>query len=306
MNAIERYHKRVAKRLAARMDAGFSEEDHPRDENGRFSSGGGGGGSKSTSVSKDIQKLLNTMKERTEADDHRRKMAQLAQQYHEVRGELQGVIKFMQVEKEIVQENSTQIDAYLEVLETQMAAKEAVMAKYKESLKLQRSFQPEVQAGQSRPRRPAGTAREVFRDAASEQNRPGEAGPVHTGAAGHHPRYGDRPQKTDSRRHTGSGSAETAAKLSATSGCSRVQSTSKMRSGWKPSSPTSPPIPHARRKSWSSGSRSRSCGRKSPGNWPKRKSRPRRSPSNPRSRASTNTSSTLRIITKNCSPIPGS
>ena len=50
--------------------------------------GGGGGGSKSTSVSKDIQKLLNSMSEQTEIDDHRRKMAQLAQQYHEVRGEL--------------------------------------------------------------------------------------------------------------------------------------------------------------------------------------------------------------------------
>lgn len=57
--------------------------------------GGGGGGSSSLSVSKSIQKGLDKMQEQTETDDHRRKMAQLAQQYHEVRGELQGVITYM-------------------------------------------------------------------------------------------------------------------------------------------------------------------------------------------------------------------
>ena len=41
----------------------------------------------------------------------------------------------MQVEKEIVQDDSTRLEAYLKVLETQMAAKEALMAKYKESSK---------------------------------------------------------------------------------------------------------------------------------------------------------------------------
>ena len=112
--------------------------------------GGGGGGSKSTSVSKDIQKLLNSMSEQTEIDDHRRKMAQLAQQYHEVRGELQGVIKYMQVEKEIVQDDSTRLEAYLKVLETQMAAKEAVMAKYKESSKKYKQAKADLEALQER------------------------------------------------------------------------------------------------------------------------------------------------------------
>ena len=108
--------------------------------------GGGGGGKKSTSVSKDIQKLLDTMNERTEADDHRRKMAQLAQQYHDVRGELQGVIKYMQIEKKIVQENSAQLEVYLKVLETQIAAKEASMAKYKESSKKYKQAKADLEA----------------------------------------------------------------------------------------------------------------------------------------------------------------
>lgn len=108
--------------------------------------GGGGSGSKSTSASKDIQKLLDTMNARTDADDHRRKMAQLAQQYHDARGELQGVIKYLNIEKQIVQENSTAIEAYLEVLETQMAAKEAIMAKNKESSKKYKQAKADLEA----------------------------------------------------------------------------------------------------------------------------------------------------------------
>ena len=65
MNAIERYHKRVAKRLAARMDAGFSEEDHPRDENGRFSSGGGGGGKQKIDFEKGTRDRMKEWQEQT-------------------------------------------------------------------------------------------------------------------------------------------------------------------------------------------------------------------------------------------------
>ncbi len=111
--------------------------------------GGGGGGSKSTSVSKSIQKLLNSMNEKTEDDDHRRKMAQLAQQYHEVRGELQGVIKYMNLEKEIVREDSASIEAYLKVLETQIAAKQALMGKYKESSKKYKQAKADLEALQA-------------------------------------------------------------------------------------------------------------------------------------------------------------
>lgn len=81
--------------------------------------GGGGGGSSSTSVSQSTQKLLDKMDEAVDAGDHRRKMAQLAQQYHEVLGEIQGVILYLGKEKEIVQENSTTLTGYIAELENQ-------------------------------------------------------------------------------------------------------------------------------------------------------------------------------------------
>lgn len=41
-DAIRRFKVRRRDRLCKRLDAEWSEQDHPRDENGRFSSGGGG------------------------------------------------------------------------------------------------------------------------------------------------------------------------------------------------------------------------------------------------------------------------
>lgn len=95
--------------------------------------GGGGGGSGSKSVSKSIQKLLDKMDEASGTSDHQRKMAQLAQQYHDVRGELQGVILYMEKEKKIIQENSQKTVGYVAELEKQIEAKRAILAKYKES-----------------------------------------------------------------------------------------------------------------------------------------------------------------------------
>ena len=56
----------------------------------------------------------------------------------------------MQVEKEIVQDDSTRLEAYLKVLETQMAAKEAVRAKYKESSKKYKQAKADLEALQER------------------------------------------------------------------------------------------------------------------------------------------------------------
>lgn len=50
LSVVERFRRRRARRLDARgirLDAGWSEQDHPRDENGRFTSGGGGGSKRS-------------------------------------------------------------------------------------------------------------------------------------------------------------------------------------------------------------------------------------------------------------------
>jgi len=43
MTDIEKFRKRRASRILSRLDAKFEESDHPRDENGRFTSGGGSG-----------------------------------------------------------------------------------------------------------------------------------------------------------------------------------------------------------------------------------------------------------------------
>lgn len=117
---------------------------------GKKSSGGGGGGkgggSSSTSVSQSTQKLLDKMDEAVAAGDHRRKMAQLAQQYHEVRGEIQGVILYLGKEKEIVQENSTTLTGYIAELENQMAAQRAIMSKNKEGSKKYKQAATDLEA----------------------------------------------------------------------------------------------------------------------------------------------------------------
>lgn len=108
--------------------------------------GGGGGGSSSTSVSQSTQKLLDKMDEAVDAGDHRRKMAQLAQQYHEVRGEIQGVILYLGKEKEIVQENSTTLTGYIAELKNQMAAQRAIMSKNKEGSKKYKQAATDLEA----------------------------------------------------------------------------------------------------------------------------------------------------------------
>ena len=108
--------------------------------------GGGGGGSSSTSVSQSTQKLLDKMDEAVDAGDHRRKMAQLAQQYHEVRGEIQGVILYLGKEKENVQENSTTLTGYIAELENQMAAQRAIMSKNKEGSKKYKQAATDLEA----------------------------------------------------------------------------------------------------------------------------------------------------------------
>lgn len=107
---------------------------------------GGGGGGSSTSVSQSTQKLLDRMHEAVDAGDHRRKMAQLAQQYHEVRGEIQGVILYLGKEKEIVQENSTTLTGYISELENQMAAQRAIMSKNKEGSKKYKQAATDLEA----------------------------------------------------------------------------------------------------------------------------------------------------------------
>ena len=97
--------------------------------------GGGGGGSSSTEVSKSIQKMLDRMDEDQGFEDHYRRMAQLAQGYHEARGEIQGVILYLEKEKELVAGNNETLRGYVDTLADQIEQKQGELSKYKEGSK---------------------------------------------------------------------------------------------------------------------------------------------------------------------------
>lgn len=103
------------------------------------SSGGGGGGggssSSSRSVSEEIQKMLDQMEGAKEIADHRREMAQLAQEYHESRDELQGVILYLEREKAMVEQSSATLEGYVSQLEAQMNTQKQIIASNKEGSK---------------------------------------------------------------------------------------------------------------------------------------------------------------------------
>ena len=78
--------------------------------------GGGGGGTKKTAA----EKMIESMKTGLELSDHARELAQQAQAYYEVRRELQGVIRYQEVERRLVEEENVTLQGYLDSLEKQM------------------------------------------------------------------------------------------------------------------------------------------------------------------------------------------
>lgn len=96
----------------------------------RGSSGGGGGGS--ASVSKGVESLLDGIEKSKTLRDYRRELAQTAQTYHETRGEIQGVILYLEKEKEIVKENIGALEGYITSIEKEIQDKQAVIASAKE------------------------------------------------------------------------------------------------------------------------------------------------------------------------------
>lgn len=148
--------------------------------------GGGSGGASSTSVSQTVEKMLDTMDANVDIEDHRRKMAQLGQEYHEARGEIQGVLKYMELEKEIIRDNSKTLEGYVTDLEAQIESKKAVLASTKES-------SSKYKRGHGGSGSAAGAAQEILSGAGSEQGGSGRTGKGHAGTAGRHPSDGDRP-----------------------------------------------------------------------------------------------------------------
>lgn len=97
----------------------------------RGGSGGGGGGG-SASVSRGIESLLDGIEKSKTLRDYRRELAQTAQTYHETRGEIQGVILYLEKEKEIVKENIGALEGYITSIEKEIQEKQAVIASTKE------------------------------------------------------------------------------------------------------------------------------------------------------------------------------
>lgn len=97
--------------------------------------GGGGGGGSSSGVSSLIESMLEGMEKASELRDFRRELAQTAQAYHESRGEIQGVILYLEKEKEIVLENIDAVEKYVAQIEKQIEEKKAIIASTKEGSK---------------------------------------------------------------------------------------------------------------------------------------------------------------------------
>lgn len=110
---------------------------------------GGGGGSSSISVSSSIQNMLDQFDNVQKLEDHRRKLAQLGQEYHKTRGEIQGVILYLQKEKDMVYQNNTAINSHIATLESQIKAKQAEVAKHKEGSKKYKQAMADLEALQA-------------------------------------------------------------------------------------------------------------------------------------------------------------
>ena len=106
----------------------------------------GGGGSSSTSVSKAIETMLDKIGSAKAITDYRRELMQLAQAYHESRGELQGVILYLEREREIVKENITSTEQYVAQIEEQIKQKQAVIASSKEGSKAYKQAMADLEA----------------------------------------------------------------------------------------------------------------------------------------------------------------
>lgn len=98
-------------------------------------SGGGGGGGGNTSVSKNTESMLGNMERKHESYDNRLKIAELKKEYHDIRGEIQGVIGYTKIESDIIKEQNKTLEENIASLEAEMKAKEAIIAKNKSTSK---------------------------------------------------------------------------------------------------------------------------------------------------------------------------
>ena len=92
-------------------------------------SGGGGGGS--MKVSEAVTNLLEDISANKAIEDYRRELAQLAQSYYKETGQLQGVILYLGIERDIVNENTSKLEEYVAQIESEIEARKAIIASEK-------------------------------------------------------------------------------------------------------------------------------------------------------------------------------
>ena len=102
---------------------------------GGKSGGGGGGGSSSVSVSDKTEKLLSGMDKTNETFENRKTLIGLRKEYHEIRGEIQGVIGYTKEESKILEEQNKVLEDNVAKLEAEIKSKEAVLVSNKSSSK---------------------------------------------------------------------------------------------------------------------------------------------------------------------------
>lgn len=97
--------------------------------------GGGGGGSSKVSVSDSTQNLVDSMKKNSETQDNLLKLIDLKKEYHDIRGEIQGVIEYTKLEAETLTSYNKTLEENIAKLEAEMKSKEATLASSKKNSK---------------------------------------------------------------------------------------------------------------------------------------------------------------------------
>lgn len=99
----------------------------------RGGGGGGGGGSSSIKVSDSTQTLLDEMTKVQDEMDNKLKLIDLKREFHDIRGEIQGVIAYTKLEGDTLKEQNVVLESNVAKLKEQIDEKQSVIDKNKSS-----------------------------------------------------------------------------------------------------------------------------------------------------------------------------
>lgn len=91
--------------------------------------GGGGGGGGTIKVSEGTEKLINDMEKIQDEFENRLKIIDLKKEFHEIRGELKGVIAYTEEESKAITEQNKVLESNIATLEEEIAKQQAIVDK---------------------------------------------------------------------------------------------------------------------------------------------------------------------------------